>query len=253
MKKFLITIVILVMITFILGGVFFLIDKAEYFSKGKTIFTIDEDMGEGITRKIGLGYIMYTKNTGFPTDERDNIITSWLNIISREEAIEVLGSDNIVEGLNEEEKIVKYYSYLIMTSLNSKLSEFETKDNPIIINFDNLEDLKTGEKISESTKEAILNHIKENLNDSKLIIESKSKAEVKENKNIQDVVVEGIKAGIYVDIKRVAEKNEIEVDLNQIKIEFFIAKSVKKFTLKYSFDLNALDESLDGNIFVEIK
>ncbi len=256
MKKLLMGIIVIIAVLIALGGVFFLMDKAEYFSKGETNFTIDEDMGEGITRKIGLGYIMYTRNTGFPTNPKDNIISSWFNAIKRDEAIEILlGEDLPFENLNKEEnQIVKYYSYLIMSSLNSESERFKIADtNTILVNFNNLENLKTGEKISKSVIEAIKEMLVEKLSNSNIKIENSSIEEVDRDKKIQSVVVQGTTAGIYVDVRRIDDKAEIEVELVQKEVVLFQVKTSEKVILKYSFNLNLIDHSKDGDIFLLIK
>lgn len=257
MKKLLIGIIIVVMLIVVLGGVFFLIDKAEYFSKGETICTIDEDMGDGLTRRVGLGYVMYTRNTGFPNNENDNIMSSWFNAVKRDEAIEILLKDKVIfDNLSvEENQVVKYYSYLLMTSLNSESEGFKGVDtNIIFVNFDSLEDLQTGEKISKPVIEAVKDTLRQKLNNTEIKIENNNTEELVREEKIQSVLVRGFSQGIYVDVKRVELKNEVEVTLIQReKVDSFNVKESYKAELKYSFNIDLIKESVDGNIFTEIK
>lgn len=256
MKKFIISIIVILLVIIALGGVFFLIDKAEYFSRGETIFTIDENMGEGLTRKVGLGYIMYTRNTGFPKNDNDNIITSWFNPINRDEAIEILlGEDIGFENLNiEENQRVKYYSYLIMTSLNSESEKFKIEDTKaILINFSSLEDLKTGEKISKHEIEAIKELLDQKLNNPDIKIENSNIEDVERDKKIQSVLVQGIVDGIYIDIRRIDSKAKVEVEIVKKETEFLKSNITEKAMIKYSFDLDLIKDSRDGNIFTAIK
>ncbi len=257
MKKFLIGIIVTIVLLVLLGGIFFLIDKAEYFSKGETFFTINEDMGDNLTRRIGLGYVMYTRNTGFPNNENDNIISSWFKAVKRDEAIEILLKDKILfENLSlEENQVVKYYSYLLMTSLNSKGEELKEVDtNTIFVNFDKLEDLQTSEKISKPVIEAIKDTLKQKLNNPEIKIENSNTDELSREEKIQSTIVRGYSQGIYVDINRVELRNEVEVKLVQIEIvNSFRTKESYKAEIKYSFNTALIKESVDGNIFTEVK
>lgn len=196
MKKFLISLIIFVIVIIALGGVFFLIDKAEYYESGKTIFTLNEDMGKGITRRIGIGYVMYTRSTGFPTNVNDNIITCWFKAQSREKAIEqLLGDDAEFLDLEDKDfKITKYYSQLIMNDLNKNANQFKLDEiNTIYINLNDFIDLETGDKISNQAISSIEKILITKLDNPNIQIVNKSLIEIQKDSNIYISLLKSIR------------------------------------------------------------
>lgn len=248
MKKILIGLLIFIILIVAVGGIFFLIDKAEYYGEGKTLFTLNENMGKGITRRIGLGYVMYTRSTGFPSHPNDNIITSWFNSIKRDEAIEkLLGDDVELVNLNDEDQeITKYYSQLIMNDLNKNANQFKLDEiNTIYINLNNFVNLKTDSKLSTQVISAIQNTLIKKLDNSNINIVNKSLVEIQKDTNIYVLLLKSIKNGIYVDIVKTVNSNQVEVVIYRDTL------NIKK--TKYNYDLTKLTEDTDYNIFEEVR
>ncbi len=248
MKKFFIVLIIFILLIAVLGGIFFLIDKSEYYSKGKTVFTLKEDMGYGITRHIGLGYVMYTRNTGFPTNPNDNIISTWFNTMSRDKAIDDLLGDKKttinLHYLNSE--IVEYYTSLIMSDLNKNSSKFNLDEiKTIYININNFEDLKTGKKLESDTITAIISLLNSKLESNEIKVVNMSFTEIEKNNEIYSALLKNIKDGIYVGINRISNLNEIDIKIHK--------SNLNSVTTRYKYDLNKLAEDpVDFNIFTEV-
>lgn len=248
MKKFLIGVIVLIFVIAALGGVFFLIDKAEYYSTGKTIFTLNEEMGKGITRRIGIGYVMYTRSTGFPTHPNDHIISSWFNAKNREAAIEQLLGENVgLLGLEDLDlEVTKYYSQLIMNDLNKNANQFKLDEiTTIYVNLNNFVDLKTNKNISAQAISSIENILVEKLDNPNIQIVNKSLSEIQKDSNIYVSFLKSIKNGIYVEVTKTVNPNQVEVIIYKDTL------NIKK--TKYNYDLEKLTEDTDYNIFEEVK
>ncbi len=249
MKKFLTGLLILLVLLSLLGGAFFLLDKNEYYSKGGTKFTINEDLGEGLTRRIGLGYVMYTRDTGFPLNEDDHITTSWFNMISREKALEKLAVEEeefTLPGLTEEEtQVAMYYSNLIMNDFNENVEKFDTKDlETLYINLDNFIDLKTGEKIDSKVADAIINSLTELLENPDYKIENKELKDIVTRTIALATIRNEVKNGLYIKVNVNEEKNEIDLIIHK--------SDSKQSKTTYSYDLDILEKK-EYKVFEKVK
>lgn len=249
MKKFIIIFLALIFLIGLSGMIFFLVDKGEYYSKGQTIFTINEDMGNGVLRRIGLGYVMYTRNTGFPTNDNDNIIASWFNAPARDKAFKILLGENaaLIDLVDTDAEIVQYYTKLIMHDLNRNATKFNLEEiKKIYINLNSFEDLDTGRKISAKAIVAILDVLNSKLDIDSIKVENKSIDELEKESISHTDILKSIKDGIYVDITKVRDEDQVEV---------LILKSTLNTTrTKYDYDLSKLNvDSSNYEIFTEAR
>ena len=246
MKKILIGILTFLILMVILGGVFFLVDKAEYYSNGKTIFTVNSEIKEGLTCRIGLGYIMYTRSTGTPTNSNDNIIATWFNMPSVEEVVKTLSVESslFADFTEEERQIAQYYGYLIMNDINTNYTKFNFDNiHNIYIDLNNLKDLKTDTEITEKTKEGIINFIKTKLEQTDINIENKMLNEVVIDSSPFGILKE-VRDGIHLDIRKIKDSEKIELTIYQ-------SKNNKSVT-KYKYTLNFLNDD-NYEIFEKIE